>query len=460
MKTFGLKNLLFCLTLPILGLASCNNDDFPIENINDKKQIDSDLLKVAAFGEILSADEILDNVINIINTSPSRSSISTLTISDSLKVCVSDNSTRSTSTNDSVNLYCVYDQRLNISTLVCGNRLYPFSLAIIEGEFNAEKIEDYGISDFINLLPTYLSHNKIEYNTDEITDIESQLVSAEYSDGIYSFVVESEEEAEPFQRILYETDYSYSSVIDPLVKVQWGQRHPYNMTLDLVPNENGTSYILPPTGCVAVAICQILSAHKAPSSITVENFSWQGNWDALTLYPSANSLTEEYQTQIANLMKIVGKGVSMNYNWDGSGSNINNAYNFFTATLGFNADQISNFSYTSVRQSLLNNCPVYVRATDSSAGGHAWVLDGSRTETAKQYERIYRCKVDIPSNPIIESEWRLVSSRLLTETSTAQVHCNWGWNGYSDGYFNSGVFNVSGYSFTNNINTICNICPN
>ena len=38
-------------------------------------------------------------------------------------------------------------------------------------------------------------------------------------------------------------------------------------------------------------------------------------------------------------------------------------------------------------------------------------------------------------------------------------YCNWGWNGSSDGYFISSVFDVSSYAFNTNIQTICNIEP-
>ena len=458
MKHSTLLKSIFSFLLTIT-FVSCSEDDNILKNTYDSEQIPAELLKVAAFGESLSVDEIFTN---ISSDGLSRSSKTALSISDSIKIVIPKKESRGSVTIDSVNIYCIYDDEKDISTLVCGNRLYPFKLAVIDGEFKTENINQYGISDYISLLPTYLADNKTNYNVEDIAEVESQIVSADYSDGVYSFIIADENGMLPLQRLEYETVNSTHSVINPLLTVKWGQWNPYNSTLDLVPNEDGTGYVLPPTGCVAVAICQILSHHKAPSSISVGDLSWHGDWTAITQSSSASFLATTYQTQIANLMKIVGKGVNMNYAWDSSGSNINYAYNFITSTLNFDADAISGYYHSGIYQSLSNDCPVYVRGTDANTTsniGHAWVIDGCKTETEIEYERIYRPVVDSPSYPIDPMEWRLISTRILSETSTPNVHCNWGWNGSSDGYFISSVFDVSSYAFNTNIQTICNIEP-
>lgn len=443
----------------MLLCVSCRDEIEPLSEDSDEENlISSELLEVVSFGENRSIDEILDGVNRSSGVNHSRSSIKSLTIKDSLKLAVPADLSRGDIISDSVSVYCVYDSENNISTLVSGSRLYPFILAEIEGEFNGEGMRNYGLNDYFTLLPKYLAQNKMEYSSDELTNVESQLISADYSDGKYSYVIASEIEPLPFQRIEYETIESFSSVINPIIDVKWGQWAPYNNTLAPVLDVNGI-WRQPPTGCVAVAICQILSEHKNPSSITFNNMYWQGDWNAMTQYPSAANLSETYKTQVAELMNIVGKGVNTQYALSGSGSNINYAYNFIKSTLNFKADAISNYSYQAVVQSLNNGRPVYVRGTDTIEGGHAWVLDGSRIRNIKQYERIYQCKVAVPSKPIVESEWRLISTRVL-ESSTDQVHCNWGWSGDSDGYFQSEVFNVSNKSFNEGVMIITNIRPN
>lgn len=450
-----------CGIILLLSCSSCNeNNEIIGYDTTKHKSVLSEYLKLAAFGESLSIDEILTNVTALNGKDMSRTKISSVSISDSWNIAVNNGVSR-TSTSDSVAIYCVYDKERNTTTLVCGNRLFPFTLAVIDGEFKATDITLGGIRDYFSALPAYLAENKLEYDANEIANLESQIVSSDYSDGVYSFVIQDESGALPLQRLEYETEYSYSSVVGPLMTTNWAQGTPYNKTLSHVPNEDGTVYVLPPAGCVAVAIGQILAYHKAPNTITAGGMTWQGDWDEITQSPMASFLSDEYQTQVADLMKVIGNGVYMQYEWDGSSSNIDNAYNFFKTTIGASANQIESYSYLSISNSLANLRPVYIRGYDSNKkSGHAWVLDGKRAETAKVYERIYRSKVAVPSNPIVNSEWELISSVYQSESTTPQVHCNWGWGNRANGHFDSGVFNVAEFSFNKSIYIICNINPN
>lgn len=141
MKHSTLLKSIFSFLLTIT-VVSCNEDDNILENTYDSEQIPAELLKVAAFGESLSVDEIFTN---ISSDGLSRSSKTALSISDSIKIVIPKKESRGSVTIDSVNIYCVYDDEKNISTLVCGNRLYPFKLAVIDGEFKTENINQYGI---------------------------------------------------------------------------------------------------------------------------------------------------------------------------------------------------------------------------------------------------------------------------------------------------------------------------
>lgn len=452
--------LVACVALSLLCVA-CQDDDAVIEeaNVDTSGQISPEYLKLAAFGELLSVDEIISNVNVLHGGSASRSNISSLSISDTWKIAVKSGNSRTVAT-DSVSLHCVYDSERDISTIVCGNRLYPFSLAVIDGEFSQEDNSLGGVRDYFSRVPIYLAENKLKYDAEAVAELESQIVNSDYSDGVYSFVIQPGGSL-PIQRLEYETEYSYSSVIGPLVTTNWGQLHPYNKTLDLVPNEDSSAYVLPPAGCVAVAIAQILAYHKSPATISARGLTWQGNWNEITRHSNAIFLTDEYQTEVADLMKVIGAGVYMDYNWDTSGATLSSAYSFITYTLEINSSPISEYSFPSVTQSLSNNRPVFVCGADMIAdSGHAWVIDGSRTEKAKLYERIYRSKVETPSDPIVDSEWELISSVLQSEETTSQVYCNWGWGNRSNGFFESGVFNVSTYHFNDNLYTICNINPN
>lgn len=450
----------FVCVVMSLFCFGCSDDNAIESTETNPSVIPSEYLQLAAFGETLSVDEILSNVAAALNEgSSSRSSVSSLLIFDKWNIVV-DARSRTVNASDSVPIYCVYDKERDISTIVCGNRLYPFTLAVIDGEFCFDDISLGGIDDYFSLLSIYLAENKLEYDANTIADIESRLVSSNYSDGVYSFVIQSDGDgALPLQRLEYEKECSYASSIGPLMTTIWAQGDPYNATLDLVLNEDSTSYVSPPVGCVAVAIGQILAYHKAPAKITAGGMTWQGNWDEMTKYPNAAFLTDEYRIEVADLMKVIGKGVKMNYRWNASGATLSAAYSFINSLLGFNTVPVTYYSFDAINYSLSNDCPVFICGTDTIEGSHAWVIDGSRIENAKVYERIYRSKVDVPSDPIVDSEWELISSVYQYDTSMSQVHCNWGWGDRSNGYFESGVFDVHSYSFNDGLYTICDINP-
>jgi hypothetical protein len=72
--------------------------------------------------------------------------------------------------------------------------------------------------------------------------------------------------------------------------------------------------------------------------------------------------------------------------------------------------------------------PVFMGAISDWFGGHAWVIDGSL-----QRKRTLRFEF---------AEDGDVSTR--EEYTPVMLHCNWGWGGKCDGYYTSGVFNLSG----------------
>ena len=70
--------------------------------------------------------------------------------------------------------------------------------------------------------------------------------------------------------------------------------------------------------------------------------------------------------------------------------------------------------------------PVFIGALSGGVDGHAWVIDGLFQEC-----RTVQCE-------------NLENGRITTyvERRAKMVHCNWGWDGGSDGYYVSGIFDT------------------
>jgi hypothetical protein len=240
---------------------------------------------------------------------------------------------------------------------------------------------------------------------------------------------------------VYET--MFGKVIDlvqPLVPVEWGQGMPFNDNLEhrgCIDKKNGNiknnGKVL--AGCVAVAAAQIMSYWEHPPKIGNYSFDWAGlnNNKKYYNFDEAPSL----KIQVANLMQQIGKGVGMNYGCDGSGARVESAMRFLSK-LGFKTMESSlindmnpslvNYNSDNAIASIKRREPLIVRGCSkkinhkflgftvytSYEGCHAWVIDGYLKR-------------------------RVTSGSISFDAE--YIHSNWGWNGDSNGYFTSGVFN-------------------
>lgn len=119
--------------------------------------------------------------------------------------------------------------------------------------------------------------------------------------------------------------------------------------------------------------------------------------------------------------------------------------------MGYTCGSLSDYSFSKVAGSLNNMQPVYMCGKNTvNSKGHAWVVDGYRI----QYDtHAYYAADDL---------------RLLDRTRTPEknyVHCNWGWDGYCNGYYLYNALESSGYvdydfNYSKNLQVITGITYN
>lgn len=230
---------------------------------------------------------------------------------------------------------------------------------------------------------------------------------------------------------------------DYRVPVRWGQGAPYN---NKVPYVCGNSKA--PAGCVAVAIAQIMAYWKYPSSY---------NWSILTSSPtiSAYSLEDEQRrSEVSKLIADIGSKVHMQYGCNGSGSNIVYA-NEALQNYGYNTSYYSDFSYDQLTNYIVKNGPTYIRGIDSQTGeGHAWVADAlyAATGLVTFNHHCYLNGKDVHSD--------VFAFPLSWFDYCRFVHLNWGWDGYSNGWFEYQLSNDdSKNTYKNDMKVIFNIKP-
>jgi len=203
--------------------------------------------------------------------------------------------------------------------------------------------------------------------------------------------------------------YKSRSSMEPLVETRWNQGWPYNMYCpEHSQGPGGHVY----AGCVATTMSQIMKFHNYPESGRFSNTYFWGEhieidfsetnyaWDDMSV--SATSLSRE---AIAELMFHCGVAVDMNYDYDGSGANIQTAAQalkyYFKYKSGLRFVDEVNYSDAEwkflLKEDLDKQHPILYRGTDDSGGGHAFVCDAYQ--------------------------------------DTSFFHFNWGWSGSGDGFF-------------------------
>ncbi|MBW3520404.1 C10 family peptidase [Flavobacterium sp. NKUCC04_CG] len=196
----------------------------------------------------------------------------------------------------------------------------------------------------------------------------------------------------------YIVQYPYSEAVRPLVTTKWGQGYPYNGKYPLATclqnnsDARGRYY----AGCVVTAFAQAV-VYSTPSHISNSRY----NFATLKNARDASS-SSEASNMAMELFADIRSKLKLNYSCTGTGTSQKNAANQLH-WFNMRADSQTNFSFNTIKRSLSYGRVVWIQATDSHTNiGHSWLIDGYW----------------IPNNAFTRYVW-----------------CNFGWNGYHDGYF-------------------------
>ena len=217
--------------------------------------------------------------------------------------------------------------------------------------------------------------------------------------------------------------------VDPLIETRWQQEAPFNN--DVQKDDKGKPYLV---GCVAITMTQIMRYYKYPTVGKGSNsYSMNGEtlsadfsaspyqWDKMLPIYEKGKYTDEEAKAVSELMRQVGISVNMKYEPNFSSSYTSSAQNALIKYFGYNPNmnRYTRNYYSEqewmdmVYKELSEQRPIYYSGNDSKwENGHAFVIDGYNAE--------------------------------------GQVHVNWGWGGYQDGFFDIGILtpkNSGDYSY-------------
>lgn len=277
----------------------------------------------------------------------------------------------------------------------------------------------------------------LAFSEDGSLDSSNELVKDNFLDRIESYL--SESVADEFKDVVPE-DFESCYVETPKVLCSIGQGAPWNKFV-VKDHPNCVA------GCVAVATTLVMMHAKSELKYfsSLQNVNTTYNLNAMVkaihvhdfpyLYPPAvagdfkrivggnpsySAYTyEQAVDSVASLLYNVGKCTYMNYGEEASSTSSTYAYAQLRSHK-YNPSIFYDFDVVSVCDYILDDNLIYFKGREASGqNGHAWVGDGCRV-----------CYDEVTG-----------------EMNNRYIHCDWGWNGRSNGYFSGPVFSAGGYDF-------------
>lgn len=277
---------------------------------------------------------------------------------------------------------------------------------------------------------------------------------------------------EPTPGCIKDTVYYRVNRVDPLLTTKWGQRGIYG--------KHCLPYHI--AGCVNIALTQIMAKHQWPETIqytfrgdnTQTTIPWDGILEHTPGYVS--DVNGDYicncgcsYNDLALLIREVGERTHTEYRPTESGAYTENAHSAIVS-LGFaNAEHVFDVNLDSFIDKIIQNLdrgrPVYISGYREIDGkGHAWVIDGY---DFFEYQINYFFAVPGAENNRPYPGYELGD---VTKYSARRMwHCNWGWSGSCDGWFNHNYLDPdnpesddsanTGTAFTYQFELIYNIYP-
>lgn len=271
--------------------------------------------------------------------------------------------------------------------------------------------------------------NTGNFNTD------NEAVNDNFIDCIENYIADGIENDNPYNTndISLETCY----IMSPRAGIGLHQNAPYNKYVEI----EHPGY---PAGCVPVAAALVLTHTKWAIFYHDITFYCSAITNAIRKGSKKNIIDSKdnsrkivggeehvytYDEAIDNMAKIIywiGKDINISHELDPQGNPQSKAKSDDVFTLfkemGLNLQsEFETYNIEEIASHITNHCMVYLRGQDGKKMvAHAWVCDGVQYCYDKNDE-----------------------SKIIN----IMLHCDWGWGGQNNGYYNGSVFNADNYNF-------------
>ena len=219
-------------------------------------------------------------------------------------------------------------------------------------------------------------------------------------------------------------------------------------------------------GCEVVALAQLFSFYEYPANMLIDYnpnnaHTLSINWDLFKSHPRHINCNCGTSTllDLAYMFRQIGEELDIEYYNNRNSANFYDIISYFSK-LNYTHSGMIDYNTSIISNSLSNNKLVIIQGVeDGETTGHAWLIDGYRSIeiTSKEYRRQQG-----------QLDWTLYKT---TTSYESYQHFNWGYDGDSNGYYATNVFDMDRcsyldegvdehnelYEFENSIKIIANI---
>lgn len=257
-------------------------------------------------------------------------------------------------------------------------------------------------------------------------------------DGSYEYAKLSDNE------VIGEIDTT--SLAGKLIYSSWSGYKKFGNVLDCSWGQSCSPYntytytsegVKAPAGCVATAVAQILYFWGV-------NFKMDGvsfDWEVMRRHKSIEEPYSPAYEMIGKLYYELGlkKNLDMSYGENGSGANSDNIYRTFINCGLTSGGKIEEYEWSKIVDAICDR-PVYARGYSNCTvevgeggeevvtrlyNGHAWVIDATMSR----------------KRPMLKMNGK--NYKVVGYQYERLAHCNFGWDGYRNGYYYSGKFDAT-----------------
>lgn len=460
---------LLCVSVAMLSLVACNNNDEPVAHINSATD-SGIMIATVDTCDVLSlsdVDIIAENLAGNIKNEDSRT-YSYRKVKDILVYPDSNNNAL---------LYIVNFENNNGFTIISATRkTKPVIASSNSGTFDLDKIDDSGVGEWIAFAKEYILEAKkfpidsiyshiVEWGEllpkyeQMISSHESRSIDDEREEFIRNQILEWQNEGWQVYRA---TDWtfvgSYGNSLDQalsklsgiesywpghtmledsymlvkretrknyqnqMVKTSWGQLKYYN---EMTPNNW-------PVGCAAVALAQI-----------IRSFELDLGYDYKLMPNRATSSCPE----LARFLADVGAAIGVIYGQYNTVATMQQVYDAMVR-YGLQGDLSYTYPTDIIYNSLRNSMPVI-----TAGGQHAWIIDGLR-DIDYTDKVLLMAPMGQPGDLMGLYLPEFYQEERYEDLS---VHMNWGYDGDYNGYYDIEFTTPGSYNFTSYRHGIYNI---